>query len=353
MVQRAAIDPAHLRAALAEFDLADATVEPLGRGLINETFAVHAAGGEFVLQRVHPVFAPEIHDNIEAVTRHLQRRGFVTPVLVPTRGGTLWSDRGEAGIWRVLTRVPGVSLDAIASPRQAFAAAGLLARFHAALADLDHRFVGMRSGVHDTAAHLARLREAVAEHRSHPLYAEVAAIAERIERSIAALARPGALPVRVVHGDPKFNNVLFAGASGAAAEHAAALVDLDTVGPMELHLELGDMWRSWCNLGGEDARAARFDRDVFEASLAGYAAGPLQLDPAEREALVLGLEWITVELAARFAADALHESYFGWDPSRFASRGAHNLVRAQGQLALHEQVVAARSFRADAIARAF
>ncbi len=352
-MQRAVIDPAHVRAALGDFDLADAAFEPLGRGLINETFAVHANRGEFVLQRVHPVFSPDIHFNIAATTVHLQTRGIVTPLLVPTRAGPLWSDRGANGIWRVLTRVPGISLDAVTHPRQARAAAGLLARFHAALADLEHRFVGMRSGVHDTLAHLGRMHEAVAAGGTHPLYMQVAEVADRIERAARVLPRPGALPMRVVHGDPKFNNVLFAATEGAPPEEAMALVDLDTVGPMELHLELGDMWRSWCNPGGEDARDARFDRDVFEASLAGYAAGPLHPEPAEREAFVLGLEWITVELAARFAADAIRESYFGWDPQRFPSRGAHNLVRALGQLALHEQVVAARSFRASTIARAF
>ena len=36
---------------------------------------------------------------------------------------------------------------------------------------------------------------------------------------------------------------------------------------------------------------------------------------------------------ARFAADALDERYFGWDPARYARRGDHNLARAANQLA--------------------
>ncbi len=43
---------------------------------------------------------------------------------------------------------------------------------------------------------------------------------------------------------------------------------------------------------------------------------------------------ITIELAARFCADAVHDRYFAWDPSRFESRRAHNLARARSQLAL-------------------
>ncbi len=48
-----------------------------------------------------------------------------------------------------------------------------------------------------------------------------------------------------------------------------------------------------------------------------------------------------MELAARFCTDALEESYFGWDASRFASAAEHNLVRARAQLSL------ARSIRAS------
>ena len=51
----------------------------------------------------------------------------------------------------------------------------------------------------------------------------------------------------------------------------------------------------------------------------------------ERGALVAGVAAIYLELAARFAADALNEGYFGWDAARFPSRGAHNLARAHNQ----------------------
>ena len=63
-------------------------------------------------------------------------------------------------------------------------------------------------------------------------------------------------------------------------------------------------------------------------------------------AIVVGLETVCVELAARFAVDAFRDDYFGWDPVRFASRRAHNLVRGYGQLALWRAV---RAVRADAL----
>ena len=60
----------------------------------------------------------------------------------------------------------------------------------------------------------------------------------------------------------------------------------------------------------------------------------------EARALVGGLGTICLELSARFLADALNESYFGFDATRFATRGDHNLVRGRGQLALFASVEA-------------
>ena len=47
---------------------------------------------------------------------------------------------------------------------------------------------------------------------------------------------------------------------------------------------------------------------------------------------------IMLELAARFCADALTESYFAWNPNKFSSRSQHNRVRAEGQLAVYRSL---------------
>lgn len=333
------------RAVLAEFGFgSEETIEPLGSGLINDTFAVEAEGTRWVLQRVHTVFSPLIHHNIAAVTEHLSARGIPTPRLRPTIDGAHWVER-DGRAWRVMTRLPGVTFDAVTSTVQAREAAAALGRFHRTLEDLEHEFVGLRSGVHDTPAHLERLRQAVGEHGGHRLYDAVAPLAEELLAKAESLPDLGQVPPRVAHGDPKLNNVMFAGRDGADAETAIGLIDLDTVGPMPLHLELGDAWRSWCNPKGEDETEAQFDLDVFEASVRGYADDGPTLGTEEREALVFGVEVISLELAARFLADALNESYFGWNAERFATAGEHNLARARGQWSLHGKALATRSER--------
>ena len=102
---------------------------------------------------------------------------------------------------------------------------------------------------------------------------------------------------------------------------------------MPLYLELGDALRSWCNPEGEDSRDACFSIELFQAAIEGYAAElHSNIRAAEWQAIVTATQTIYIELAARFCADALNESYFGWNPEKFASRCEHNQVRAQGQL---------------------
>jgi len=144
---------------------------------------------------------------------------------------------------------------------------------------------------------------------------------------------PPQLPRRLIHGDLKVSNLLFDG------DAVCGVIDLDTMGWSSLDIELGDAMRSWCNPGREDDPQPQFDVGLFAAAMQGYmpVVGPW-LQPAEVAALVPAVQRIALELAARFACDALNESYFGWDASRFASRGEHNLVRARNQWQLARQI---------------
>jgi hypothetical protein len=152
--------------------------------------------------------------------------------------------------------------------------------------------------------------------------------------------------VRHCHGDLKISNLLF----GESPPTARCLVDLDTVGAGSIAYEIGDAMRSWCNPRGEDAGAVRFDLVTFSAAMRGYrmaVAGLLAR--GELGSIAIGLERVCVELAARFCIDIFEDRYFGWDPSRFASRPAHNLVRARGQLELLGAITESRASTADAL----
>ncbi len=324
---------------LEAFGLGGGTPARLESGLINASWRVDTpAGKSFVLQRVNPMFPASVNRDIDAVTRHLRARGMPTPLIVPTRDGDPALVRaGE--VWRVLTFVPGVSRDTLQNSRQADQAGALLGRFHHALGDLEHGFSKPRIGVHDTASHLARLGRALGSHANHPQFGRVGPLGERILDMARGIPD---LPLdceRVVHGDPKISNVIF----DPGTDDAICLVDLDTVAAMPVILELGDALRSWCNPRGEDTRETTLSVPLFRAALRGYSRGvPGLLSDDQWRALPGAMLTICIELAARFAADALLETYFGWDATRFDSASTHNQVRAAGQLHLAEQVLSER-----------
>lgn len=331
--------PSSLIAALQAWGIAHK--EPcraISTGLINETYAVEDRGKKLILQRVHPVFAPEIHLNIRAVSEHLHAQGLQSPQLVarPDGSGDCFKDE-ENRIWRLQSFIPGKTLEGMESPTQTRAAAAFLARWHEALDSLEHEFLGIRAGVHDTPAHLQRLREALAEHRGHRLFAPVEPVAEQLFALIEGLDPLLDLQLKVAHGDPKIANLRF----DAAGEHPQAWVDLDTVGPMNFGHELGDALRSWCNPCREDGQHSAADLQHYRAAVSGYLQGrsDRRQIAEQRAGLLWGPCWISAELALRFAADALNENYFGYDRTRYPAAGEHNLARARSQLALAQSFV--------------
>lgn len=307
-------------------------VEPLSGGLINKTFVVRDRGEPIaVLQQLHTIFGADVNLDLDAVTSHLAAKGLVTPRLIRTLDGKPCVE--QDGVWRALTWIEGETVHKVPSPAWAEAGGALVGRFHDAVADLQYDYRFTRAGVHDTAAHLAKLRA----HVDTSGDAEAVDLGREILGAAAGLPVIPATPKRHVHGDLKISNLLFR----RAPLEGICLLDLDTLARGSIAFELGDAMRSWCNPVGEDAGSARFDLPIFTAAISGFRSEtPITRD--EGVSVVAGLETVCIELAARFAVDVFEDRYFGWDASRFPSRRAHNLVRAKGQLALGREVRAAR-----------
>ncbi len=331
--------PSHIPpSVLEQYDLVGCSLTRITAGHINATLAVEHGGRKLVIQRLSAIFGEEIHEDIEAVTRHLAMKGMVTPLLVPTRTGASFARDEENNVYRVFTWVTGETHLRASSPAMCEAAAELLGRFHFALADLRYTFKNKRGNIHDTPKHVAKLEKVLSTHAGHDCFAAVEPVAMRILERLAGLASLASLPVRVVHGDPKISNVMF-----TPAGDAICLVDLDTLGPANIAVELGDGLRSWCNPQSEDSLESGIDLAYFAAAMRGYLRGAKGLPTsAETELVPVGVETIALELAARFAADALEESYFGWDKTRFARSSDHNLLRARAQLIVADAMHAKR-----------
>lgn len=308
------------------------TPGPLGTepdaGLINKTWRV-GTPPRAILQWVNPMFDPKIHQDIDAITAHLTAAGFTTPKLLPTRGGDLCLV-DHTGCWRLLSYLPGHTLHRLEDTEHAAEAGALVGRFHAALAGWDYTFRAPRRNIHHTPARMAELRTALEDAAGHPLAAASRAVGEEVLALWAQWQGELEQPERICHGDLKISNLRFDDAG-----QATALLDLDTLGPMALTCELGDAWRSWCNPVAEDEpERIALRLDLFEASARAWLHRAPPLKDGERQSLVPGIERIALELASRFCADAVRNSYFREDRKLYPQPGAHNLLRARGQLAL-------------------
>ena len=324
---------------LADYALDAAVVTKVDSGLINATFLATLENQRFIVQRVNPIFGPRVNDDIHHVTLYLAEAGMLTPCLLPTSSGQLYTKDNTGQIWRVMTFIEGVTHERATEPSLCRSAGELVGRFHRIVSTLSYEFLHKRLFIHDTTRHLATLKEALSSKRTHANVAAIAPLGEKILEQARQLPSLPSLPKRIVHGDLKISNILF-----SPEGRALALVDLDTLGKMPLPIELADAWRSWCNPSGEDDPNAHFRIDYLEAAIVGYAqeAGGLFIE-SEVSALPWWLETIALELAARFCADALLESYFAWDSTRFSCRSEHNLVRATSQWRLACQIKEARS----------
>ncbi len=326
------MSPAPPASILAAWKLADRSCETVSGGHINLTFRVRDISGDLCLQRLNPIFDPKLHEDLKAITEHLHRKGLATPRLQPSTGGRLWEQDEQGGIWRVMNWMEGEILLAADGPGRCREAGRLLGTFHAALWDLDHPFRARRLGVHDTAAHLTKLEQALRQEQVAP---DIQTLGQNILETACDLQLPNQLPERIVHGDPKISNLLF-----WPDGRAHCWVDLDTLAPMPLAIELGDALRSWCSPAGEESKAY-FDASFFKAAMEGWLDSMGSLPTTEeKEAILPWCAGVAVELSARFCADAYHESYFGWDPTRYASAAEHNLLRARSQLTLAHSILA-------------
>jgi Ser/Thr protein kinase RdoA (MazF antagonist) len=145
---------------------------------------------------------------------------------------------------------------------------------------------------------------------------------------ILKLGRNGTLPLRIVHNDTKFNNVLL-----DADDHAQCVIDLDTVMPGYAAYDFGDSIRTIINTAAEDEinlDAIGLNVPLFEAYAQGYLLESVNfLTETEIHSLIKGVLLLPYIQAVRFLTD-----YLDGDVYFKIQSPEHNLQRTKAQLAL-------------------
>jgi Ser/Thr protein kinase RdoA (MazF antagonist) len=304
------------------------TITPVGRGLLHATYKVVTVAGEFVVQRLHAAIPDSAIDDMRMVAAYLVSCGLQVPSLVPTLDGKPFARDTSGGRWRVYPWLPGHVVDSLPDSAMAHEAGRLVGLLHKYLAACDYIPQGSIPHFHDTAFVLTELQNV------HPQLPDtVRGIADDILATLPALIVADE-PQQLIHGDLKISNLIFDDVG-----HAVGIIDFDTILRHARVIDLGDAFRSWCNRAAEDDLDATFDIAFFEAAASGYAEGfGMPSGPEERTRHLRATKQITLELAARFLIDVVHNTYFGFDAARYPHRRAHNVARARGQYHLAQTI---------------
>ncbi|MBL8158134.1 phosphotransferase [bacterium] len=298
------------------------SIEPLGNGRIHATYLVRSDMGEYVLQKIGVLFVPALPD-IEAVTAHIAAKGLLTSRVVRTEDGALSRQDGDSA-WRLMTFIPGMTIETEPTPAQAANGAAFIAQFHTALADYTQPFAYRIPHYRDTGYALGHLHELDRRNTGSSKYEKCHPLAEEIEHRRTLLSPAmSALPLHTLHGDLKLNNLRF----DTEGVEAIALLDLDTLGSYPLPLELGDMLRSWCK------RGTGIDTETWKTLMKTYREHAAFMHDDEWRLIPDGFFEITLSLAARYCADAYEETWFKHNPE-YPSLFEQNVASTERCLAL-------------------
>ncbi|NMG09459.1 aminoglycoside phosphotransferase family protein [Brasilonema sp. UFV-L1] len=329
-------------------------VQAFGNGNINDTFLITLDSQEeqhFVLQRINTqVFRqPQlIMRNMCLFTEHiyqrlqyspLSRRWEVPRVLLTKDSQEYWRE-ADGSFWRAISFIESAqSFDTMGDRSHAQEIGYALGMFHNLISDLPpEKLADTLEGFHITPLYLQHYQEVLAKTRPRQspevnyclqFVSDRSGWANILENAKAT----NHLPLRLMHGDPKINNVMF----DTVTQQAVSMIDLDTVKPGLVHYDIGDCLRSGCNRAGEETEqweSVYFDTDLCQGILQGYlSVAKAFLTDNDYAYIYDAIRLIAFELGLRFFADYLAGNvYFK------VKHSEHNLARAIVQFKLTESI---------------
>jgi hypothetical protein len=301
------------------------SVKPFGNGLINSSWVIHCRESKpqkLFLQRMnrHVFNNPEyIIDNLQILHAHIatldspkpNTRFLQFPELILTHAETAYhlDDNGE--YWRAFRFMENTqTLSSVKTLQQAREIGYVLGRFHSLLSHINlDRLRTTLPDFHVTPKYLRNFDQTYQQSQSTQVSEEMQQCLIYIGRfreyanNLEHAKQAGILPTRLIHGDPKRDNILF----DANAEQAISLIDLDTMQPGLIHYDIGDCLRSCCGAvtdGERQNTSMYFDLQLFELILESYLEQTQSfISPIEYDWFYDAILLIPFELGLRFLTD--------------------------------------------------
>ncbi len=315
-------------------------IQPLGNGLINDTYLVSTEAKPFVLQRINKRVFPQpgqIMANLMALNQHIdqandKQRTLKIPQLLTTEAKNAFFCDEQGDFWRALSFIDNTeSLETLGNLAQAQQVGFALGQFHRLTHNLDpEKLYDTLPGFHIAPSYLQHYQQVkISIEIPEDIYcAGFIARFQHIANDLEIAKAQGLLSVRVIHGDPKLDNFLF----DKTSQHIVSIIDLDTVKPGLIHYDIGDCLRSCCH----NTATGEFNLEMCQALLNGYLGemGAL-LSKSDHQFLYSAIRLLPFELGLRFYTDYLEGNrYFK------VVEPEENLRRAAGQFRLCASVMA-------------
>jgi Ser/Thr protein kinase RdoA (MazF antagonist) len=329
----------------------DVIVEPYGNGIIHDTYLVSPVKGQegFILQGLnkHVFKKPAwVMQNIRTVCDHVHERLQLEDDLkyeqwqmldiIPCCDGSDFYVDEKGFFWRALSLIKNATvLENVRTHEEAFEVGRALGMFHFLVHHLDPAALhDTLPGFHNIEKYLARFDEVKNKYNKPDQPDDLLFCFEFIEKRrtwapvLENACAQKKLKHKIIHGDPKSNNVMLDIRTGKAV----SMIDLDTVGTGLIIYDIADCLRSSCHRVDEkkgDPAIVIFDTAFCRELLTGYLTEFPFLTATEFEYLYDAIRLIAYELGVRFVTDFLESDvYFKTEYKR------HNLDRAMEQFRL-------------------
>nr|WP_199156528.1 aminoglycoside phosphotransferase family protein [Pedobacter sp. ASV2] len=254
---------------------------------------------------------------------------------VGTLDGKYFHQTASGAYWRVFNYIDNTkTYDVVSTQRQAFEGGKAFGQFQFLLSDLSPcELYETIVDFHNIKRRLFDFRLSMATDnldRVKSLVEEINIINSHADSMgyITKMAALKKIPIRIVHNDTKFNNILL-----DKDDRAQCVIDLDTVMPGYVAYDFGDGVRTIVNTGQEDEgdiSKIGVNLTLYSAFTEGYLSETISfLNAQEIRSLSEGAILFPYMQAVRFLTDYINgDRYYKTDFKE------HNLQRARAQLQL-------------------
>jgi Ser/Thr protein kinase RdoA (MazF antagonist) len=330
-------------------------IEPIGNGLINETWHIKNLHADFILQKInHKIFKnPDaIASNVRMIADYLSETNpdylFIRPIKTIDNEEMKYIDGN--GYFRLMPFVKqSHTINAAEKPGQAFEAAKQFGKFTKLLAGFPVEKLQITlPDFHNLTLRYQQFSEALETGNGTRLQQSKKLIQfikdhKNIVDTYKNILQNPSFKLRATHHDTKISNVLF-----NKENKGLCVIDLDTVMPGYFISDVGDMIRTYVSPANEEEKdfsKIEIREEYFKAIRNGYV-GEMnnELSAEEKKHFIYAGKFMIYMQAIRFLADHLNNDiYYG------AKYEGQNFVRAGNQIVLLQRLMEKEALLSRAI----